>query len=430
MRAKAVNYPASSRWVTGVGGTNIMLDAPTRSSAGGLERRRRTTRLGRRRRTQRVVPRPAYQKGFVAHNRRVVPDVSMLADVLPGYDIYCSAQATASTAERRSRGSPVGGTSAAAPLLAGGLALVDQVLRSSGRQQLGLANPLLYKIGHVDRRRQRVLRRDQRGNDLGPVIGGNHQPLGCCTAGPGFDYASGLGQRQPGQLAVWPRRCSRGSPWSGSRCRASARWRRRALTGKAVSCSRACLVGAYAEIAIGRARAFKVSSTPRAQAQGPQDGQAESLARPRAADPRRPARPQAGLRRTFRGVIVDSGGNVESAPSQTAHSRHAGSDRLNALAAAAAIWCDNLSRYRLRFHSEPESPMQPDRFTIKSQEALAGRAAAGRRAPQPADHARAPARRPARAGGRRGRARAAQARRRARPPCARRWVRRSRRCPS
>ena len=58
--------------------------------------------------------------------------------------------------------------------------------------------------------------------------------------------------------------------------------------------------------------------------------------------------------------------------------------------------------------------MQADRFTIKSQEAIAA-AGSLRRAPPPrAGHARAPARRAARAGRRRRRARAAQARRRRR----------------
>ena len=60
--------------------------------------------------------------------------------------------------------------------------------------------------------------------------------------------------------------------------------------------------------------------------------------------------------------------------------------------------------------------MQADRFTIKSQEAVAGRAALAARAPQPAGHARAPARRAARPGGRLVAPRAAQARRRRRAP--------------
>ena len=61
--------------------------------------------------------------------------------------------------------------------------------------------------------------------------------------------------------------------------------------------------------------------------------------------------------------------------------------------------------------------MQPDRFTIKIQEALqaAQRLADERR--NPADHARAPARRPARAGRRRRRARCCASSASTRPPC-------------
>ena len=73
--------------------------------------------------------------------------------------------------------------------------------------------------------------------------------------------------------------------------------------------------------------------------------------------------------------------------------------------------------------------MQPDRFTIKSQEAVAACAAARRRAPQPRGRSGAPPARAARPGGRPRRAGAAEARRRRRrdPPAAR-WPR-SRACP-
>ena len=83
--ALAVSYPASSPCVTGVGGTNVSLtaantiqaqtvwnDAPydvTRPAVAG---------------SSGLFKRPSYQNGFVAASRRAVPDVSMLADVLPG----------------------------------------------------------------------------------------------------------------------------------------------------------------------------------------------------------------------------------------------------------------------------------------------------------------------------------------------------------
>ncbi|MGI8506935.1 MAG: S53 family peptidase, partial [Solirubrobacteraceae bacterium] len=138
--ALAVSYPASSPFVTGVGGTNVTLgsanqiqsqpvwnDAPYDPSAGGGG-------------ISGLFLRPSYQKGFVSRDRRAVPDVSMLADVLPGYDIYCTAAGDCLNAQNANPWVPVGGTSAAAPLFAGGLALVDQVLREHGKQNLGLAN--------------------------------------------------------------------------------------------------------------------------------------------------------------------------------------------------------------------------------------------------------------------------------------------------
>ena len=69
-----------------------------------------------------------------------------------------------------------GGTSAGTPLLAGGLALIDEGLRKNGRQDIGLANPLLLQgrrepvrsagVQGRDRRQQRSVRaRHQRRAD-------------------------------------------------------------------------------------------------------------------------------------------------------------------------------------------------------------------------------------------------------------------------
>lgn len=188
----AVSYPASSPLVTAIGGTNVNLtaanqiqaqtvwnDAPVSLSAGGGG-------------LSTMFKRPAYQDGFVSHDRRAVPDVSMLADVLPGYDIYCTAREC--LAGGANPWIAVGGTSAAAPLFAGGLALTDQVLREHGKQNVGLANSLLYEIaGHFASTGaiSDVISND---NDLGPFLpNGNRRPLGCCSAGRGYDFASGLG---------------------------------------------------------------------------------------------------------------------------------------------------------------------------------------------------------------------------------------------
>jgi hypothetical protein len=190
-----VNYPASSPWATGVGGTNFMLNAqnqiipgsemvwndgsvdPGAASGGGFSS---------------LFPRPSYQTGVVIPNERAVPDVAMLADVAPGYAIYCTASPACVNSHSSDPWQTVGGTSAGTPLLAGGFALVDQLLRAHQLQPLGLVNSLLYKFGTSPTLSAQVFDDATVGsNDIGTFVGG--QPLGCCTAAPGFDEASGWG---------------------------------------------------------------------------------------------------------------------------------------------------------------------------------------------------------------------------------------------
>jgi subtilase family serine protease len=195
-RKLAVDYPASSPWVTGVGGTQLRLnkanrivkqlvwndttELPDSAGGGGLSH---------------LFGRPSYQNGVLQANHRGVPDVAMLADPGPGYAEYCSA--------RDCGGKPywqtVGGTSAASPLLAGGVALVDEDLRVHGQELLGFLNPLLYSLG----KKSAGVFDDVTayGNDVGPYLrGGGGKPLGCCTAGPGYDLASGWGSIYLGKL--------------------------------------------------------------------------------------------------------------------------------------------------------------------------------------------------------------------------------------
>jgi subtilase family serine protease len=258
--ALAVSYPASSPWVTGVGGTNVELnaanqisaqfvwnDAPDNLSAGGGG-------------ISRLFARPSYQKGSLAARHRGVPDVAMLADVLPGYDIYC----TAPDCSRAGGGEPwiaVGGTSAAAPLLAGGFALVDQTLRSHQKQNLGAANSLLYRIARQNA--SAAVFSDVTGsdNDLGPYLPqGNHRSLNCCSATPGYDLATGLGSVDLAKLALVAAAdqpaiaevglsLPRQQPVAGHHLLAR------------VSCSRRCIVRTTAQISISGAAGITVSSS-------------------------------------------------------------------------------------------------------------------------------------------------------------------------
>jgi kumamolisin len=189
--ALAVSFPASSPWVTSVGGVNFDLTAqnqissqivwndagvvPGNAGGGGYSS---------------LFARPSWQDGVVTGPWRAEPDVAMLADVSPGYAVFCTAQQDCDGRGWLS----FGGTSGATPLLAGGLAIVDEMLRRQGHIALGLADPLLYRLGRNATSAGQVFYDVTEGsNDVGPFIQPSQQPLGCCSAAPGYDEASGWG---------------------------------------------------------------------------------------------------------------------------------------------------------------------------------------------------------------------------------------------
>jgi kumamolisin len=195
----AVNFPASSPFVTGVGGTNFTLNSsnhitaqlvwndssfqPGSATGGGLSQ---------------LFGRPNYQNGTISAKHRGIPDVSMLADIVPGYAIFCSASRDCSATHPWES---VGGTSAATPLLAGGMALSDESLLAHNKKDLGLVNPLLYTLGRSSLAGQVFSDVLRYGNDIGTFIG-NRRPLGCCKAHRGFDLASGWGSVKVANLAA------------------------------------------------------------------------------------------------------------------------------------------------------------------------------------------------------------------------------------
>jgi subtilase family serine protease len=259
-RVKAVSFPASSPWVTGVGGTNVALTAgngiarqvvwnnsPVLPDAGGGG-------------YSRLFRRPGYQRGFTRSRHRVVPDVSMLADPFPGYLIYCSARPGCVNGVNSDPWTPFGGTSAGAPLLAGSFALVDAELRTHGYPNLGFANPLLYKIAR-SKLRHTVFRDVRIGSN--DVFAVRSRGVGCCSAQRGFDPASGLGSVNIGALtfaaAVETHRYARLAV-RVPRQRHVLRTRALRVT---VHCSRACRFVAYTRIRIkGRPGRIKAESRP------------------------------------------------------------------------------------------------------------------------------------------------------------------------
>jgi subtilase family serine protease len=203
--------PASSPYVTAVGGTNIELtkqnkikqeavwnDSPLAFAGGGGMLSILAT------------PRPWWQEGLMAKygNGRIVPDVAGLADIYPGYAIYCTGVECAVPGKPEGGWQNVGGTSAATPLYAGGVLLADGYQEAHGAPPLGFLNPLVYEVGREDKAGtgpKNVLYDVTRGNnDLGIMTAadaGGGKPLGCCSAHVGYDAASGWGSLQMPGLA-------------------------------------------------------------------------------------------------------------------------------------------------------------------------------------------------------------------------------------
>ena len=255
-----VNFPSSSPWVTGVGGTNFAL-TPANTIAAQIVWNDTSLQPGAAGGggSSVLFGRPPYQKGTVKRNRRYLPDVSMLADIAPGYTVFCSATPDCVNPESTNPWQTVGGTSAATPLLAGGLAVVDEALRLNGRHDVGFINPMLYKIG-----RNRTLRGDVFSdvrffsNDVGPYITQRHRSLGCCTAGPGFDRASGWGSVNLTGLTTVALQLIH--PRIGLSLPRHQHPVKNGGLAATVSCSAACRVGALAEVRIGGAKPFRVHS--------------------------------------------------------------------------------------------------------------------------------------------------------------------------
>ena len=153
------DFPASSPWVTAVGGTSLAI---TKNGSYQFETGWGDTRdpitdgayvdplpgpflAGAGGGVSAAFAQPAYQRGVVpdslAHGKRVSPDVSSVADPYTGYVVGISSiNDNATLATNPFAIFTYGGTSLACPLTAGQMAVAQQV---SG-QVLGFANPAIY----------------------------------------------------------------------------------------------------------------------------------------------------------------------------------------------------------------------------------------------------------------------------------------------
>lgn len=177
-----VAWPASSPYVTAVGGTRLTLTPANQrldevvwndlqwtpaSDGGGAGGGGFSLKSGR----------PPFQSGLgLSGNRRAVPDVSAAASSFPGWPVVLGGHWVVD-----------GGTSAAAPLVAAAMAVVSADLQRQGLSPVGPADGLFYYLARC-----------------GPsaffdVVSGNNgffRKVPARYADPGYDLASGLGVPQ------------------------------------------------------------------------------------------------------------------------------------------------------------------------------------------------------------------------------------------
>ena len=189
----SVNAVAAGPYVTSVGGTTLFLHADGSYNyeagwEGPLEE------VGGGGGLSTLYERPAWQLGPGVENTysdgmRQVPDVSADADPLTGYAVFYSGNGCGTPA---ACWRIVGGTSAATPLWASLIVLIDQLAEQHGQHPLGFLNPALYQM--------------ESGLGSGVTaplpfhdvsIGGNLY----YDANPGWDYSTGWGSPDAAVLA-------------------------------------------------------------------------------------------------------------------------------------------------------------------------------------------------------------------------------------
>ncbi|WP_377273101.1 carboxypeptidase regulatory-like domain-containing protein [Peterkaempfera sp. SMS 1(5)a] len=161
-----VSYPASSPYVTSVGGTSLVRDPST--ARGWSESTWNSGSHGPGSGCSLIQPKPAFQKD-TGCAQRTVADVSAVADPATGvavYDTYGSHYGTGWV--------QYGGTSASSPIIAATYALAGSIPDGGEPNSYPYAHP-----GSL--------------NDVTSGSNGTCQPVYLCQAGPGYDGPTGLG---------------------------------------------------------------------------------------------------------------------------------------------------------------------------------------------------------------------------------------------
>lgn len=216
----SVHYPASSRWVTAVGGTEVTVPQPEGRRATGpatVWNSRATNPdvcSGGGGGTSTFYPTPDYQRtvpGGAVPTMRGVPDIAALAStpglltllpvrppaptsVTSGADTSSTSPGGATPAiEQTWVWGPNGGDSLSGPLMAGAFASLRSALIARGVEVPVLLNPVLYRVANDPAVGSAVFRDITSGNN-------DVYDVGCCVATAGYDLASGLGEVDIAQL--------------------------------------------------------------------------------------------------------------------------------------------------------------------------------------------------------------------------------------
>ncbi len=187
-RTLTTGYPATSAYVTAVGGTNLALSTANAITGSGVWNESlwpspyNKIGSGGGGGVSTMVSRPSWQTGTgVSGSFRTVPDVAMYADQNPGYVIYGVNKNDLAT----NKWFDDGGTSAATPLFASGTALLHQQA-AQNNLTLDLGYIWIYRLANNAANYQSAFYDITVGNN-------NIFNVGCCNAGTGYDMASGWG---------------------------------------------------------------------------------------------------------------------------------------------------------------------------------------------------------------------------------------------
>jgi subtilase family serine protease len=311
-RKLSVSFPASSPFVTAVGGTNIALnaanqiissvvwnDGPGQAAAGGGG-------------NSVLFGEPSYQDAFQTSTHRETPDVSMLGDLAPGYEIFCTAKPQPCSAQHGWLF--IGGTSAGTPLLAGGVAVADQALRQAGRSGLGFVNPLLYSVASSN---AALAAPATPTSVFADVIAGSNDlfatagsPLGCCSAAAGYDDATGLGQVNVANLTAVAKTIEPALATVSAAAVSPQSIAKRRLVAT-VTCSVACIQGATATIRIGGGATATVTAVPALAAAATAATVRLAISPPLVSALKRALAAHHKVTATIVGTVVDGAGKTE-----------------------------------------------------------------------------------------------------------------------